>query len=85
MCTRDDEEIFVLGTTLWFTPLCSTKALGLLHAINWIHDLHLQLENVDFELEAKKVANHFNKSTNDIIEFEVMIHECKNVVVICFF
>jgi len=44
--------------TMWFTPLCSVdtgKALGFHHAIRWRHEL--QLTNVDFEVESKKVAD----------------------------
>jgi len=39
----------LLAQTLWSQPICSMEigeVLGLLHAINWVHDL--QLNNVDF-------------------------------------
>jgi hypothetical protein len=55
---------------LWFTPLCSVdvgEALGLYHAIRWIHEL--QLENVDFEVDSKRVADYFNKGRGDVTEF----------------
>lgn len=50
MCIRDDEDSHVLAKTMWLSPLCSVDvgdALGLYHAIEWIHDL--QLANMDFE------------------------------------
>jgi hypothetical protein len=51
---------------MWFTPLCSVdieEALGLYHAIRWIHAL--QLTNVDL----KRVADYFNKGRGDVTKF----------------
>jgi len=50
------------------------KALGLLHAIQWVHDL--QLLNVNFELDAKKVVDFYIKGKNDIVEFGEILEEC---------
>ncbi|CAJ2641528.1 unnamed protein product [Trifolium pratense] len=55
MCIRDDEGRFVLAKTMWSTPICEVdvgEALGLLCAINWVHEL--QLEGVDFVMDSKK-------------------------------
>jgi hypothetical protein len=55
---------------VWFGPLCSVEvgeALGLYHAIWWIHEF--QLINVDFEVDSKIVADYFNKGLGDITEF----------------
>jgi hypothetical protein len=41
--------------------------LGLLFAINWVHDL--QLEEVDFALESRIVIDYFHKEKNNITEF----------------
>jgi len=49
--------------------------LGLWHAICWVHEL--QLINVDFELDAEKVIDYFNKGNNDIFEFETIVEECR--------
>jgi len=40
------------------------EALGLYHAIMWIHDL--QLANMDFEVDSKRVANYFKGDSGDI-------------------
>jgi len=47
---------------MWFTPLCSVdvgEALRVYHAIQLIHEL--QLTNVDFEADSKRIADYFNK------------------------
>jgi len=40
-----------------------------------VHEL--QLPNVDFELDAKKVVDYFNRGRNDISEFGAIVDECK--------
>jgi ribonuclease HI len=40
------------------------EAVGLYHAIMWIHDL--QLANMDFEVDSKRVANYFKRDSGDI-------------------
>jgi ribonuclease HI len=80
MCIRDDEGGFVLAKTMWSSPICNVEvgeALGLLHTINWVHDL--QLEGVDFVLDSKKVVDHFHKGHNDATEFDDVLKECKRV------
>jgi hypothetical protein len=57
MCIRDDQGIFVLAKTEWLSPITDVdigEVLGLLSALNWVHDL--RLENVDFELDSKNVV-----------------------------
>ena len=49
--------------------------MGLSHAIQWVHEL--QLRNVDFELDAKKVVDYYNRGRNDISEFGAIVDECK--------
>ncbi|CAJ2657411.1 unnamed protein product [Trifolium pratense] len=74
ICIRDDEGRFVLAKTMWSSPTCEVdleEALGLLHTINWVHEL--QLEGVDFVLESKKVVNYFHKGQNDVTEFGVCV------------
>jgi ribonuclease HI len=61
MCIRDDEGWYLLARTLWITPPCTTEvgeALGLLHTIQWVHDL--RFDNVDFTLDSKKVVDNFH-------------------------
>jgi len=68
---------------MWFQPVCSVdvgEALGLHHAIRWIYDL--QLPNVDFEVDSKRVAYYFNRGRGDVTEFssikESSIQLCRN-------
>jgi len=51
------------------------KALGHLHAIQWVHDLTFL--NVNFELDAKKVVDFYIKGKKDILEFGEILEECK--------
>ena len=74
MCIRDDRGNFVKARTMWSSPVCVSdigEALGLSQAIQWVHDL--QLLNVDFELDAKRVVDYFNTGNNDISEFRVIL------------
>lgn len=67
MCIRDEEGHFVCAKTMWLTPVCPVDvgaALGLYYAIWWIH--YLRLQNVDFEVDSKQVADYFNRSKGDI-------------------
>jgi hypothetical protein len=60
---RDDQGNSVLAKTEWFSPICDTEmseAQRLLHAFIWVCDL--ELENVNFELDAKNVITKFHKN-----------------------
>ncbi|KEH42462.1 hypothetical protein MTR_1g069475 [Medicago truncatula] len=73
-CIRDEAGNFIRAKTMWSNPVCSTdvgEALGLSHAIRWVHEL--QLTNVDFEFDAKKVVDYFNRGSNDITEFGAIV------------
>jgi hypothetical protein len=79
MCIRDEEGRFVLAKTMWFSPICSVdigEALGLYHAVWWVHDLQLPL--VDFEVESKHVADYFKHGNADITEFGVIMDDTRN-------
>ncbi|XP_039682810.1 uncharacterized protein [Medicago truncatula] len=70
MCIRNEEGRFIRAKTMWFFPVCSVdvgEALGLFYAIQWVHELRLQ--NVDFEVDSKRVADYFNRSNRDNTEF----------------
>ena len=78
LCIRDEFGEFIKAKTLWSNPICSSdigEALGLSHAIQWVHEL--QLPNVYFELDAKKFVDYFNRGRNDISEFGAIVDECK--------
>ena len=47
------------------------EALGLHHAISWVHEL--QLQNVEFEVDSNRVADYFNRGNGDITEFGVIM------------
>ncbi|PNX85866.1 cytochrome p450, partial [Trifolium pratense] len=69
MCIRDDQGRFVLAKTEWPTPIHDVdmgEALGLLHAINSVHEL--QLKNVDFELDSKNIVTEFHSNREDMSE-----------------
>jgi len=81
MCLRNEEGRFIRGKTMWFSPVYSVdvgEALGLFYAIRWAHELRLQ--NVNFEVDSKRVADYFNRSNRDITEFgnimDCNIHYC---------
>jgi len=78
----DEAGNFIRAKTMWSNPVSSTdvgEALGLSHPIRWVHEL--QLINVDFELDAKKVVDYFNRGSNDIIEFGAIVEKCQKVVI----
>jgi ribonuclease HI len=81
ICIRDSDGNHVRSKTICSSPACSIdvgEALGLNHAIRWIHEL--QLTNVDFEVDSKRVADYFNKGRGDDTEFgsimDNSIHFC---------
>jgi len=62
MCIRDSAGNHVRSKTMWLTPSCSVdieEALGLYHAIRWIHEL--QLANVDFGVDSKNSSQLFQQ------------------------
>jgi len=68
VCIMDDTGTFVLAETEWFTPVCEVhvgEALGLLSALEWVHQLHLG--PIDFELNAKKVLIVFHLQVRIVI------------------
>jgi hypothetical protein len=74
MCIRDDESLFVLPKAMWFLLVCSVdvgEALELYHVIRWINDL--QLTNVDFEVDSKRVDDYFRSGIGDLTEFEAIM------------
>ncbi|CAJ2653208.1 unnamed protein product [Trifolium pratense] len=61
MCIRDDQGCFVLARTEWISPILNVEigeAIGLLKALNWVHEL--QLANVDFEFDSQIVVTRFH-------------------------
>ncbi|CAJ2645584.1 unnamed protein product [Trifolium pratense] len=80
MCIRDDQGRFVLAKTEWLSPITDVdigEALGLLSALNWVHDL--QLENVDFELDSRNVVTSFHSKHPNTSELGDIIKDCVRV------
>lgn len=78
ICVQDDLGEFIKARVLWSHPKVSTdvgEVLGLFHAMQWVHEL--QLPNVDFELNAKKVVDYFNGERNDVSEFGAIVDDCR--------
>jgi hypothetical protein len=76
-CIRYEFGNFIRAKTMWSNLVCSSdvgEALGLSHAIRWVHEL--QVSNVDFELDAKKVVDYFNRGSNDMSEFGAIVEKC---------
>jgi len=79
MCIRDEEGRFVLAKTMRFSPVYSVdigEALGLYHAVRWVHDLQLPL--VAFEVDSKRAADYFKHGNADITEFGVIMEDTRN-------
>ncbi|MCH81405.1 cytochrome P450 [Trifolium medium] len=79
-CIRDDQGSFVLAKTEWFSPICEVdmgEAQGLLRAFKWVRDL--QLDNVDFELDAKTVVMKVLSKNDDISELGEVIKDCQQL------
>ncbi|MCH99278.1 cytochrome P450, partial [Trifolium medium] len=77
MCIRDDQGRFVLAKTEWISPILDVdigEALGLLSALNWVHDL--RLKDVDFELDSQNVVTRFHSKREDMSEFGDVIKDC---------
>lgn len=76
MCIRDVEGCYVLSKTLWLTLLCYVEvgeALGLYQAMKWINEL--ELANIDFEVDWKKVVDYYARNRGDT-EFGVIMDDC---------
>lgn len=77
---RDDAWDFVLAKTTWFSPLCDVdmgEAVGLHTTLEWTSNL--QLDNIDFALDSKKVVNAFRTGVNDNSEFGCIIYACRQL------
>ncbi|CAJ2636114.1 unnamed protein product [Trifolium pratense] len=80
MCIRDDQGRFVLAKTEWLSPITDVdigEALGILSALNLVHDL--QLENVDFELDSRNVVTRFHSKHPNTSELGDIIKDCVRV------
>jgi hypothetical protein len=54
------------------------EALGLLVALNWVHEVNLG--PVEFELDSKRVVDSFHSSKCAFTEFGVIVEHCKSIL-----
>lgn len=59
----------MLAKTMWFSALVSIYDERRYYVIQWIHGL--QLANVEFEMDSKKVVDYFKDDSGDLNEFGV--------------
>ncbi|XP_045791667.1 uncharacterized protein LOC123886391 [Trifolium pratense] len=80
ICIRDELGAYVLGKYEQFTLLCDVKigkALDLLSALNWAHELNLG--PVDLELDSKVVVDKFHSNKSDDTELGDIISHCRQL------
>ena len=80
ICDCDDQGSYVLAHTQWLSPLLDVdegEAMGLLFALRWVKEL--QLNNVSFEFDCKRMVDNFNCDRNDESDFGAIIRYCKNI------
>lgn len=78
ICIRDDNGRLVKARTSWSTPLLDVpegEAIGLLYAIRWAKELNLN--NITFELDSKRVVDSFHSTRNDVSDLGAIIRECR--------
>jgi hypothetical protein len=80
MCIRDDQCHIVLAKTEWMTPCTDVdlgEALGLLNDLKWVNDL--QLNNMDFEIDSKRVADCLYSDKMKVSELGAIINDCRRL------
>lgn len=78
ICIRDEHGSFVLTKIEWFSPILKVdecEALGLLLAIRWLKELNIN--NVIFELDSKKVVDSYHSNRRDQSDIGAIIRECR--------
>jgi len=53
------------------------EAHGLHYALQWLHDM--RMDNVDFVVDSKMVADAFNSNRTNVTEFGQIIAACKEL------
>jgi len=65
-----------------FSPLCGVdvgEVVGLHTTLQWMAALHY--DNVDFDLDSKRVVNHFKSNIIDHSEFVCIISACRQLFI----
>ncbi|XP_058752178.1 uncharacterized protein LOC131625327 [Vicia villosa] len=76
-CIRDELGNFIVARTEWFSPCTDVvigEALGLLKAVNWVHDMGY--DNMDFELDAKRVVDSVTNPRPNDSDLGAITGEC---------
>lgn len=81
LCIRDYQGLFVKAKTVWFygsPPPQEAEALGLLTAVKWLQELHIQ--RVTIELDCKSVVDGIRGVCHSVTEFGSILSSCRNLL-----
>ncbi|XP_058776277.1 uncharacterized protein LOC131650592 [Vicia villosa] len=84
-CIRDDTGQFIVARTEWFSPCTDVaigEALGLLKTLNWVHELGF--DNMNFELDAKRVVDSVTNPKPNDSDFGAITGECNRLMALFF-
>ncbi|XP_058767513.1 uncharacterized protein LOC131641227 [Vicia villosa] len=84
-CIRDELGNFIVARTEWFSPCTDVvigEALGLLKAVNWVHDMGY--DNMDFELDAKRVVDSVTSPRPNDSDLGAITGECNRLMALFF-
>lgn len=76
MCIRDDQGAFVLACIEWYSPILEVgtwDVLELLHVMKWV--TNLQLVDMDFEVDSKKVVDSIYGGKDSVSYFGAIIND----------
>ncbi|XP_058754336.1 uncharacterized protein LOC131627507 [Vicia villosa] len=82
---RDDTSQFIVARIDWFSPCTDVaigEALGLLKTLNWVHELGF--DNMDFELDAKRVVDSVTNLKLNDSDFGAITGKCNRLMALFF-
>jgi ribonuclease HI len=85
ICIRDDNGRFVSARTEWIEPILDVEvgeAMGLLSALRWVDEL--QLRNMDFEMDCKRVVDGLNSSRTQTSDLGAILSDCRLILATSF-
>ncbi|XP_058778870.1 uncharacterized protein LOC131652897 [Vicia villosa] len=84
-CVRDHASQFIVARTDWFSPCTDVaigEALGLFKTLKWVHELGF--DNMDFELDAKRVVDNVTNPKPNDSDFGAITGECNRLMALLF-
>ncbi|XP_058784657.1 uncharacterized protein LOC131659487 [Vicia villosa] len=84
-CIRDDVGQFIVARTDWFSPSMDVaigEALGLFKTLKWVHELGF--DNMNFELDAKRVVDSVTNPKPNDSDFGAITSECNRLMALFF-